>query len=48
MLAKQGILTEDEKNQIIDGLDGIREDVEAGKLEITESTKISTALWRQT
>ena len=36
MLAKQGILTEDEKKQIIDGLNGIREDVENGKLEITD------------
>ena len=36
MLAKQGILTEDEKKQIIDGLNGIKEDVESGKLLITE------------
>lgn len=36
MLAKQGILTEEEKKQIIDGLNGIREDVENGKLEITD------------
>ena len=35
MLAKQGILTEDEKNQIIAGLDSIVADVDAGKLEIT-------------
>ena len=35
MLAKQGILTEDEKNTIIDGLNGILKDVEEGKLEIT-------------
>ena len=35
MLAKQGILTEEEKNQITEGLDGILADVEAGKLEIT-------------
>ncbi len=35
MLAKQGILTEEEKDQIIEGLDGILADVEAGKLEIT-------------
>ena len=34
--AKQGILTEEEKKQIIDGLNGIREDVENGKLEITD------------
>ena len=35
MLAKQGILTEEEKDQITEGLDGILADVEAGKLEIT-------------
>ena len=36
MLAKQQILTEEERDQIIAGLEGILEDVEAGKLEITE------------
>ncbi len=36
MLAKQGILTKDEKDAIIKGLTGIRQDVEDGKLEITE------------
>lgn len=36
MLAKQKILTEDEKNQIIEGLEGIRSDVERGVLEITD------------
>lgn len=35
MLAKQGILTEDEREQITKGLQGILEDVESGKLEIT-------------
>ena len=35
MLAKQGILTNDEKEQILDGLAGILDDVESGKLEIT-------------
>ena len=35
MLAKQGILTEDEKNQILAGLEGILEDVENGTLEIS-------------
>ena len=34
MLAKQGILTEDEKNQIVDGLYGIRRDIENGTLII--------------
>ena len=32
MLAKQGILTEEEKEQITDGLNGILKDVESGKL----------------
>lgn len=36
MLAKQNILTEEEKKQIIDGLNGILRDVEDGKLEISE------------
>lgn len=35
MLAKQGILTDAEKDEIIKGLDSIVADVEAGKLEIT-------------
>lgn len=35
MLAKQGVLTEEEKNVIIDGLNGILKDVEDGKLQIT-------------
>ena len=35
MLAKQGILTEEEKIQIENGLDGILADVRSGKLEIT-------------
>jgi len=36
MLAKQKILTEDEKNQILKGLEGILADVESGKLAITD------------
>ncbi len=35
MLAKQGILTEEEKEQILDGLEGILTDVQFGKLQIT-------------
>ena len=35
MLAKQKILTEEEKDAIVKGLTGIREDVDAGKLQIT-------------
>lgn len=36
MLHKQGILTTEEKNAIVKGLTGIREDVENGKLLITD------------
>lgn len=36
MLAKQGIVSEAEKDSIINGLNGILEDVKAGKLLITE------------
>ena len=37
MLAKQGILTEGEKDQILAGLEGILEDVENGTLEISHA-----------
>ena len=36
MLAEQGILTEEEKEQIIDGLQGILKDVQEGTLEISD------------
>ncbi len=36
MLAKQGILTEDERDQILAGLEGILKDVNEGRLEITD------------
>lgn len=36
MLAKQGILTKDEKDIILKGLTGIRKDVEEGRLQITD------------
>ena len=36
MLAKQGIITEEEKNSILKGLDEILSDVQAGKLQITD------------
>ena len=36
MLAKQGILTEQERDEILAGLDGIEADVKEGKLEITK------------
>ncbi len=35
MLAKQGILTEEEKEEILDGLKGILEDIQNGKLEFS-------------
>ena len=34
MLAKQGILTEEERDSILKGLDSVMQDVESGKLEI--------------
>ena len=37
MLAEQGILTEEEKEQIIDGLQGILKDVQEGTLEIADT-----------
>ena len=37
MLAKQGILTEEERKSIVEGLTGILEDVDAGKLAIDET-----------
>ena len=37
MLAEQGILTEEEKEQIIDGLQGILKDVQEGTLEISDT-----------
>ena len=36
MLAKQGVITEDEMKVIIDGLDSIEQDVCSGKIEITD------------
>lgn len=36
MLAKQGVLTDAERDQIIDGLNSILADVESGKLDITD------------
>ena len=35
MLAKQGILSEEDKETIVEGLKGIREDLDAGRLAIT-------------
>ncbi len=35
MLAKQGIITEDDRNAILEGLDSIEKDVESGRLKIT-------------
>ena len=36
MLGKQGIISEDESKNIIDGLEGILKDIEAGAVDITE------------
>ena len=37
MLAKCGILTEEERDQILDGLQGIEQDVESGELVIDDT-----------
>lgn len=39
MLAKQGIITDDDKIAIVDGLKGIKEDIENGTLLITEESE---------
>ena len=39
MLCKSGLISEDEKNQIIDGLDSIKEDLKAGKLTVDLSAE---------
>ena len=39
MLAKQGILTEEERDAIRAGLEGILEDVQEGRLEIDETAE---------
>ena len=44
MLAKQGILTEEEKEEILDGLKGILEDIQNGSWNFLRSMRISTAL----
>ena len=42
MLAKQGILTEEERNQILSGLESILADVETGKLKLNGGSPLST------
>ena len=44
MLAKQGILTEQEKDEILKGLAGILQDIENKKAGIFSSTKIFIVL----
>jgi len=39
MLAKQGIITEEDKEKIVSGLKGILEDIESGKLEISADSE---------
>ena len=39
MLAKQGILTKEEKDEILKGLTGIRQDVELSLIHISEPTR---------
>ncbi len=47
MLAKQKILTDEEKAQIVEGLEQILTDVENRLLAITLPLKIFTVSWRQ-
>ena len=44
MLAKQGIISQEDKEAITDGLLGILEDIDSGKLEITPGQRTSTPL----
>ena len=47
MLAKQGILTEEERDKILEGLEGILADVEGRQTCRSHlNTRIFTALWR--
>ena len=39
MLGKQGIISEEDSLQIIEGLKGIREDIDAGRLQISEEAE---------
>ena len=46
MLAKPGILTQQEKEEITAGLQEILKEIEEGTLRIIASMKIFTALWK--
>ena len=39
MLAKQGIISNEDKDKIVSGLTGILNDIESGKLEISQSSE---------
>ena len=39
MLGKQNIISEDEMNQIIKGLEGIKADIDTGRLEFTKESE---------
>ena len=41
MLARQGILTEEDKTAIINGLNGIREDIKSAPLALMKNTRIN-------
>lgn len=47
MLAKQGIVTNEERFAILNGLESIKSDIENGTLEISRNMRISTLLWKQ-
>ena len=46
MLAKQGILTESDRDAILKGLESIQDDVKDGKLLIPMNMKMFTVLWK--
>src|SRR5690554_4002798 len=43
MLAKVGVLTDAERDQIIEGLKGVKEDIEAGRFEDRKSTRLNSS-----
>lgn len=47
MLARQGVLSDAEKEDIIAGLQGIRSDVEKENWRLQTNMRTFTALWRQ-
>ena len=48
MLAKQGIVSEEDRKAIIDGLNSILADIESENWYLPKNTRISIPSWRQT